>query len=157
MSAFSGDTQTFTPDSDVKGHLKLSAAFGSGLDPAPVSPTIGSGPWELLSGSILYTFSTNQRATSMKTDNYVVAPGLNLGMHYLRWIFRIKFSLYFRKYRYVFIKPTCTSFWNDVQIQDTIGIWQNIYSATDILGLQTETTVPIPSMRVRIRYIAYAF
>lgn len=79
ISAFSEEVEQVSPTLDTKGHLRISAAYGSGLDPAPVSPTKGSGPWELLSGSIMYTFSTNQRTSSIKTNDYVVAPGLNLG------------------------------------------------------------------------------
>lgn len=56
----------------------LSDAFDSALNPAPVTPTFGSGPWELLSQSILFTFATNQRSVKM-VDKYFVAPGLSLG------------------------------------------------------------------------------
>lgn len=60
------------------GLVKVSDAFGSGLEPAPVTPTTGSGPYELLSGTILSTLKTN-----LRTDDFpefsVVSPGLSLG------------------------------------------------------------------------------
>lgn len=60
------------------GHVKLSDAFKSALEPAPVTPTTGSGPYELLSGTVLSTLKTN-----LRTDNFpdaaIVSPGLNLG------------------------------------------------------------------------------
>ena len=77
LDAF-GDIESSEQLADSFGRLVLSDAYGSGLNPAPVSPTFGSGPWELLSGSILYTFETNQRSEE-KLDKYIVAPGLSLG------------------------------------------------------------------------------
>lgn len=60
------------------GSVKVSEAFASALEPAPVTPTIGSGPYELLSGTVLSTLKTN-----LRTDNFpefsVVSPGLSLG------------------------------------------------------------------------------
>ncbi|KAG1786028.1 carboxypeptidase S [Suillus plorans] len=60
------------------GLVKVSDAFGSALEPAPVTPTTGSGPYELLSGTILSTLKTN-----LRTDDFpefsVVSPGLSLG------------------------------------------------------------------------------
>ncbi|KAH7885806.1 hypothetical protein F5I97DRAFT_1808549 [Phlebopus sp. FC_14] len=59
------------------GTIRLSDAFGSALEPAPVTPTTGSGPYELLSGTIIATLESN-----LRTDNFpksaVVAPALSL-------------------------------------------------------------------------------
>ncbi|KAH8116257.1 Zn-dependent exopeptidase [Phellopilus nigrolimitatus] len=60
------------------GQLALTDAYGSGLNPAPITPTDRSGPWQLLSGTILFAFATNQR-TEIKHGQVAVAPGLSLG------------------------------------------------------------------------------
>ncbi|KAL5531499.1 hypothetical protein ACEPAG_4376 [Sanghuangporus baumii] len=76
-----GDDELSDSSKNSFGQLVLSDAFESALNPAPVTPTFGNGPWELLSGSILFTFATNQR--SAKTDEkYFVAPGLALDTRY---------------------------------------------------------------------------
>ncbi|EGN95017.1 hypothetical protein SERLA73DRAFT_61542 [Serpula lacrymans var. lacrymans S7.3] len=59
------------------GQVRLSQAFGSSLEPAPVSPTIGSGPYELLSGTIISTLQTHLRSTEPQRPA-VVSPGLSL-------------------------------------------------------------------------------
>ncbi|KAL5537075.1 hypothetical protein ACEPAF_898 [Sanghuangporus sanghuang] len=80
VDAFGNDRFSYPLESSF-GQLVLSDAFDSALDPAPVTPTFGNGPWELLSGSILFTFTTNQR--SAKSDEtYFVAPGLSLDTRY---------------------------------------------------------------------------
>lgn len=60
------------------GRVKLSDAFKSALEPAPVTPTAGSGPYELLSGTVLSTLKTNLRTNNFPEDA-VISPGLNLG------------------------------------------------------------------------------
>jgi len=60
------------------GHLRLSDAYGTGLNPAPVTPTTGSAAWDLLSGSILFAFRTTQRS-EFGRQAIAVAPGLSLG------------------------------------------------------------------------------
>ncbi|KAG1860316.1 hypothetical protein DFJ58DRAFT_779286 [Suillus subalutaceus] len=66
------------PEASTWGLVKVSEAFGAGLEPAPVTPTTGSGPYELLSGTLLSTLKTN-----LRTDDFpefsVVSPGLSLG------------------------------------------------------------------------------
>ncbi|THH17830.1 hypothetical protein EW146_g3048 [Bondarzewia mesenterica] len=78
IDAFGKNVGCNSSQSVALGHVKLSDAYGTALDPAPISPTAGNGPWELLSGTILSTLGTALR------DNYsdrkaVVAPGLSLG------------------------------------------------------------------------------
>jgi Gly-Xaa carboxypeptidase len=60
------------------GQIKLSDAFESALEPAPVTPITGSGPYDLLSGTVLSTLKTNLR-TDNQPDNAVISPGLSLG------------------------------------------------------------------------------
>ncbi|KAG2125028.1 hypothetical protein DEU56DRAFT_825962 [Suillus clintonianus] len=60
------------------GLVKVSDAFGSALEPAPVTPTTGSGPYKLLSGTVLSTLQTNLRTDDFP-DVSVVSPGLSLG------------------------------------------------------------------------------
>ena len=59
------------------GHIKLSDAYGTALDPAPVTPTFGSAPWEILSGTIISSIQTSGREEASKP--IVVAPGLGIG------------------------------------------------------------------------------
>ncbi|ETW79160.1 Metallo peptidase M20 [Heterobasidion irregulare TC 32-1] len=65
-------------DEDFVGRVKLTDAYGTALDPAPISPTAGNGPWELLSGTILSTLETALRSKYAEKDA-VVVPGLSLG------------------------------------------------------------------------------
>ncbi|KAF9219764.1 carboxypeptidase S [Gyrodon lividus] len=58
------------------GTIRLSDAFDSALVPAPVTPTTGSSPYELLSGTILSTLQTNLRTDKFSTSA-VVSPGLS--------------------------------------------------------------------------------
>ncbi|KAH9936403.1 uncharacterized protein B0H18DRAFT_973711, partial [Fomitopsis serialis] len=43
------------------GHLQMSDAYGTQLEPAPVTPTFGSGPYELLAGAVIGALSTSNR------------------------------------------------------------------------------------------------
>ncbi|EJD07384.1 Zn-dependent exopeptidase [Fomitiporia mediterranea MF3/22] len=82
LDAF-GDDSLSLDFKDANGHVALSDAYGSALNPAPVSPTFGNGPWDLLSGSILYTFMTNQRSSDLsESEKFAVAPGLSLDTRY---------------------------------------------------------------------------
>ena len=65
-------------DEDFVGRVTLTDAYGTALDPAPISPTAGNGPWELLSGTILSTLETALRSKYAEKDA-VVVPGLSLG------------------------------------------------------------------------------
>ena len=60
------------------GTIRLYDAFNSSLVPAPVTPTTGSGPYELLSGTILSTLQTHLRTDGLPTS-VVVSPGLSTG------------------------------------------------------------------------------
>lgn len=66
------------------GEVKLTDAYGTALNPAPVTPTdLSSGPWRLLSGTILSTLASSLRTENgtefAKENKAVVAPGLSLG------------------------------------------------------------------------------
>lgn len=58
----------------AKGHIIVSDG-GYGLEPAPVSPTDGSGAWQLLSGTILSSLGTSPRA-EIVDKRIVVSPGI---------------------------------------------------------------------------------
>jgi len=77
------------------GHVKLSDAFQSALEPAPVTPTAGSGPYELLSGTILSTLKTNLRTDNLP-DEVVVSPGLSLGTLQFDSSYRSRSDVYIR-------------------------------------------------------------
>ncbi|KAL0961081.1 hypothetical protein HGRIS_006064 [Hohenbuehelia grisea] len=42
-----------------QGHLQVVQVNGAGREPSPVSPTLGSAPWEILSGTILATLKSS--------------------------------------------------------------------------------------------------
>ena len=75
MSAFG--SEIIADEGNNSGHLRLSDAFNSGLNPAPVTPTFGSDAWSFLSGTIIASLQSSQRVGVYK--NVVVAPGLSLG------------------------------------------------------------------------------
>ncbi|KAF8549259.1 carboxypeptidase S [Imleria badia] len=58
------------------GTIHLSVAFNHSLVPAPVTPTMGSGPYELLSGTIRSTFQTHLRTDGLPTSA-IVSPGVS--------------------------------------------------------------------------------
>ncbi|GBE85034.1 Carboxypeptidase S [Sparassis crispa] len=72
------------------GHLAISDAFGTALEPAPVTPTVGSRPYELLSGTIMGALGSSNRTGY--TDKVFIAPGMSTDTkHYwklTRHIFR---------------------------------------------------------------------
>ena len=56
------------------GTLTLTHAFGTVLEPAPVTPTSeDSAPWQLLSGTIKATFNAHRGLDG--ADNIIVSPG----------------------------------------------------------------------------------
>ncbi|PCH34800.1 carboxypeptidase S [Wolfiporia cocos MD-104 SS10] len=56
------------------GHLQMSDAYGTALEPAPITPTHGSGPYELLAGTIIGALETSNR-TGMPRKAFL-APSL---------------------------------------------------------------------------------
>ncbi|KAH7926427.1 carboxypeptidase S [Leucogyrophana mollusca] len=69
--------EVISADGPAWGQIRLSDAFNTALEPAPVTPTTGSGPYELLSGTILSTLKTNLR-TDEFPSSAVVSPSLSL-------------------------------------------------------------------------------
>ncbi|KAF8449399.1 hypothetical protein L210DRAFT_3388880 [Boletus edulis BED1] len=67
------------------GTIRLSDAFDSALVPAPVTPTTGSRPYELLSGTIRSTLETHLRTDGLPMTA-VVSPGLMTEMKTLRHV-----------------------------------------------------------------------
>lgn len=67
------------PDANsAYGQLVLSDAYGTGLEPAPITPTSGSGAYKLLSGTIRNALGTSARKI-YQGKNPVVAPSISLG------------------------------------------------------------------------------
>jgi len=60
------------------GTIRIGDAFNNPVVPAPVTPTAGSGPYELLSGTIRSTLQTHLRTDDLPRTA-VVAPGLMTG------------------------------------------------------------------------------
>ena len=65
------------------GKLTLSDAFGTALEPAPITPTTNSPPYELLSGVIRGVIETSQRDI-YQGKKVFVAPSILLGTSYLQ-------------------------------------------------------------------------
>lgn len=62
----------------AKGHIEMTEAFESGLEPAPISPhDISSPAWNLLSGSVKATWGTRKGAG--KDTDIKMMPGLAIG------------------------------------------------------------------------------
>ncbi|KAH9841649.1 uncharacterized protein C8Q71DRAFT_738043 [Rhodofomes roseus] len=59
------------------GHLQMSDAYGTQLEPAPVTPTFGSGPYELLAGTVIGALSSSNRTGMPK--KVFLAPSLSTG------------------------------------------------------------------------------
>ncbi|KAH9962677.1 carboxypeptidase S [Russula dissimulans] len=73
-SAISGDSE----DGASARTLTLADAWGTALEPAPVTPTgKDSAPWQLLSGTIKATY--NAHRSSEGADNIFVSPGIMTG------------------------------------------------------------------------------
>ena len=60
------------------GTIRLSEAYLNTLEPAPVTPTTGSGPYELLSGTIQATFQTHLRTDNLP-KSVIVSPAAMTG------------------------------------------------------------------------------
>jgi len=69
------------------GHLQMTDAYGTELEPAPVTPTYGSGPYELLTGTIISSLSTSHRSGVPK--NIFVAPSLSTGNTDTKWYWKL--------------------------------------------------------------------
>ena len=75
FTAFGSDiTLAGTP---TAGKLTLTDAFGTALEPAPVTPTDDSAPWQLLSGTIKATYNTHRDLEG--ADNIIVSPAIMSG------------------------------------------------------------------------------
>jgi hypothetical protein len=68
-------------DEPTEGTLTLIDAWGTALEPAPVTPTDGDPVWELFSGTIKAAYNAQR---GLEGDNIVVSPGIltgNTGRH----------------------------------------------------------------------------
>lgn len=73
LDAFGTDVPT---DAGFGGHMALSDAWGIALEPAPKTPTTGSGAYDILASTIQAAL---QQSTTWSGHNVVVAPILALG------------------------------------------------------------------------------
>ena len=65
-------------DGPTAGTLTLTDAFGTALEPAPVTPFgEDSAPWQLLSGTIKATYNAHRGLSG--EDNIFVSPGIMTG------------------------------------------------------------------------------
>lgn len=63
---------------EAYGHLTISDAFETGLEPAPVTPQGDSAPWMLISGTVIGALETSDRKT-YSGKKAIVAPGMSTG------------------------------------------------------------------------------
>ena len=70
--------RTVGPQGPSWGTIRLYDAYNTALAPAPVTPITGSGPYELLSGTIRSTFETHLR-TDQLPKFAVVSPWISTG------------------------------------------------------------------------------
>lgn len=77
LSAFGEEIKTF--DGPTYGSLVLTDAWGTALEPAPVSPIDASAePYKLLSGTIIATYEASLEFKASK-KSIAVAPGISTG------------------------------------------------------------------------------
>ncbi|KAF7308645.1 Gly-X carboxypeptidase [Mycena chlorophos] len=76
------------------GTLTLADAYGTSLEPAPVSPISGAGSeaYQLLSGTIKSTFAAHRSQES--GDGIVVAPGMSTGNTDTRYYWKLSKSIF---------------------------------------------------------------
>ncbi|VDC00493.1 unnamed protein product [Peniophora sp. CBMAI 1063] len=74
------------------GHITVST-IRRGLNPAPVTPTEGSGAWEVLSGTILSSLDTSERA-ELAGKQIVVAPGIMIANSDTKWYRRLTRNIF---------------------------------------------------------------
>jgi len=75
-------------DGTAAGILTLTDAWGTALEPAPVTPTSGdSVPWQLLSGTIKATFNAHRGLEG--EDNIFVSPGIMTGNTDTRYYWKL--------------------------------------------------------------------
>ncbi len=73
-----GSAISTTEDSPSAGTLALTEAWGTPLEPAPITPFgEDSAPWQLLSGTIKATFNGHWGLDG--ADNIFVSPGITTG------------------------------------------------------------------------------
>ncbi|KAJ6621352.1 hypothetical protein B0H10DRAFT_2163162 [Mycena sp. CBHHK59/15] len=76
------------------GTLTLKDAYGTSLEPAPVSPISGdaSAPYQLLSGTIKATYNAHRSLTA--SDAISVAPGMSTGNTDTRYYWKLSRSIF---------------------------------------------------------------
>jgi Gly-Xaa carboxypeptidase len=77
-TAFGSVISTDSEDGPTAGTLTLTEAWGTPLEPAPITPFgEDSAPWQLLSGTIKATFNAHRCLDG--ADNVFVGPGIATG------------------------------------------------------------------------------
>ncbi|KAH9027918.1 hypothetical protein EDB84DRAFT_1563249 [Lactarius hengduanensis] len=85
FTAFGSDiTPKCTP---TAGKLTLTDAWGTSLEPAPVTPTEDSAPWRLMSGTIKATYNAHRGLEG--ADNIFVSPGIMSGNTDTRYYWKL--------------------------------------------------------------------
>ncbi|PIL25219.1 hypothetical protein GSI_13108 [Ganoderma sinense ZZ0214-1] len=77
LDAFSKPEFAVKQDGEAAGVLRIADAFGTALEPAPVTPTGDSGPFQFLSGTIIGVLGASNRTGYDK--KVFIAPGMSTG------------------------------------------------------------------------------
>ncbi|KZV65835.1 carboxypeptidase S [Peniophora sp. CONT] len=62
-----------------EGHVNIAPIFSDPIEPAPVTPTFGNAPWELVAGTIRGTLATALRSDYGGGRDSIVTPGMPTG------------------------------------------------------------------------------
>ncbi|KAL4252052.1 peptidase M20A family protein [Abortiporus biennis] len=97
LNAF-GEELHPTIKQSTNGRIKLSDAWGTALEPAPITPTVGSPAYQFLSGTILSTAKSSAR--SNHTDKLIiVAPGIPTGNTDTRYYWSLTRNIFRYRHR----------------------------------------------------------
>ena len=77
LDAFSKPEFAVKQDGEASGVLRIADAFGTALEPAPVTPMGDSGPFQFLSGTIIGVLGASNRTGYDK--KVFIAPGMSTG------------------------------------------------------------------------------
>ncbi|KAF7294427.1 Gly-X carboxypeptidase [Mycena kentingensis (nom. inval.)] len=85
------------PGASAYGTLTLKDAYGTSLEPAPISPLSGAGSeaWQLLSGTIKATYAAHHGIAMDDEENGIaVAPGMSTGNTDTRYYWKLSRSIF---------------------------------------------------------------
>lgn len=94
LSAFGEDIDYDFRTTAYAGSLTLSDAFGTALEPAPITPTSQNPAYQFLSGTIIAVEKTSARGQNSPSVPVVVAPGILIGNTDTRYYWNITKNIF---------------------------------------------------------------